>query len=314
MNTSTDAETLKSEIADLEAQLSIARTKLSTISNATPSPQPRPFAPPPPSTHFLLLLSDTALPLGSFAFSSGLESYLAHHPASSRTKAPPPPIQPFLSLALQTLASTSLPYLIAAYRDPERLLELDDEFDACMLCHVARRASVSQGRALLTVWERGLCGDADAAVGDKVEEEGGTARRVLREMGARLKQQTYVGAAASGGGGTTTTTNIQTTTAHAHFPPLWAVVTRALDIPLHNSTYVFLLNHAKAILSAAVRASVLGPYQAQAVLGSRLLRGELEALMRRYWDTKVEEAGQCVPGMDLWVGRHELLYSRIFNS
>jgi urease accessory protein len=30
--------------------------------------------------------------------------------------------------------------------------------------------------------------------------------------------------------------------------------------------------------------------------------------------TKVEDAGLSVPVMDLWVGRHEVLYSRIFNS
>jgi len=32
------------------------------------------------------------------------------------------------------------------------------------------------------------------------------------------------------------------------------------------------------------------------------------------WETEPEDAGQVVPVLDLWVGRHELLYSRIFNS
>jgi urease accessory protein UreF len=32
------------------------------------------------------------------------------------------------------------------------------------------------------------------------------------------------------------------------------------------------------------------------------------------WFLQPEDAGQVVPALDLWLGRHELLYSRIFNS
>jgi len=68
------------------------------------------------------------------------------------------------------------------------------------------------------------------------------------------------------------------------------------------------------VISAAVRASVLGPYQAQGLLASAELRNKIEALVVQYWERRTEEAGQGVPVMDLWVGRHEMLYSRIFNS
>jgi urease accessory protein len=37
-------------------------------------------------------------------------------------------------------------------------------------------------------------------------------------------------------------------------------------------------------------------------------------MIDREWMTPIEEAGQTVPAMDLWIGRHEILYSRIFNS
>ena len=76
---------------------------------------------------------------------------------------------------------------------------------------------------------------------------------------------------------------------------------------------------------------MMGPYQAQGLLGSIWLRRELERLVERSleegeeeqgdgdgdgdgWRRRVEEAGQGVPAMDIWLGRHELLYSRIFNS
>jgi urease accessory protein len=81
-----------------------------------------------------------------------------------------------------------------------------------------------------------------------------------------------------------------------------------------QSAYVFLVNHAKAILSAAVRASVMGPYQAQAVLRSRQLQVLVTECIETEWSTKPEDAGQAAPALDLWLGRHELLYSRIFNS
>ncbi len=37
-------------------------------------------------------------------------------------------------------------------------------------------------------------------------------------------------------------------------------------------------------------------------------------MIEREWWTPIEMAGQTVPMMDLWIGRHEVLYSRIFNS
>lgn len=99
-----------------------------------------------------------------------------------------------------------------------------------------------------------------------------------------------------------------------HLAPIWAAVTCAMGVTVRESAYTFLLNHAKAVVSAAVRASVMGPYAAQGLLASGWLRGQIEGLMGANWDVRVEDAGQGVPMCDLWVGRHELLYSRIFNS
>ena len=99
-----------------------------------------------------------------------------------------------------------------------------------------------------------------------------------------------------------------------HFAPLWGVVCLAMGMDARQTAYVFMLNHAKAVLSAAVRASVMGPYQAQNILASKNLQAMITQRIDREWDTPIEDAGQIVPPLDLWVGRHELLYSRIFNS
>ncbi|KAL8772624.1 MAG: hypothetical protein Q9209_002285 [Squamulea sp. 1 TL-2023] len=291
MSIARNQRSLQEEIACLETQLAAAHAQLDFQIDVTSSTSPQTLPSRSPSSHALLLLSDSALPLGSFAFSSGLESYLAHHPSRS-----PPPIQPFLSLALQTLATTTLPYLLATYRDPNRLQELDDTLDACILCHVTRRASTAQGKALLTVWERAFCGTVEA---------GNESRKVLAELSVELKKASL---------GKSLDAENADTQVMGHFAPIWAVVTKAMAIPIRDSANVFLLNHAKAVLSAAVRASVIGPYQAQAVLGSTWLREEIERLLKENWEVKLEEAGQGVPAIDLWVGRHEMLYSRIFNS
>lgn len=101
---------------------------------------------------------------------------------------------------------------------------------------------------------------------------------------------------------------------YAHFPLLFALVTRALSLTRHEAAYLYLLNHAKSVVSAAVRASVVGPYAAQGLLGGRWVRGEIERVMEENWGVEVEDCGQGVVGLDLWGGRHEVLYSRIFCS
>ena len=155
---------------------------------------------------------------------------------------------------------------------------------------------MAQGKALLTLWERAL---RDSAGGTS------SAAVALREFGVELRkppspplsdgERDVVGIA-------------------GHLAPTWAAVTRAMGITVHESAYMFCFNHAKAVVSAAVRASVMGPYAAQGMLAGGWLRGEIEDLMSRNWDVSVEDAAQGVPMCDLWVGRHELLYSRIFNS
>ena len=100
----------------------------------------------------------------------------------------------------------------------------------------------------------------------------------------------------------------------AHFGLIYATVCAAMELSLHEAGYTFLFNHAKAVVSAGVRASVTGPYAAQGLLGSVWLRDVIEEAMKIEWEKPIHEAGQSVVMLDVWIGRHELLYSRIFNS
>ncbi|KAF2142894.1 uncharacterized protein K452DRAFT_269438 [Aplosporella prunicola CBS 121167] len=282
-------QALKDEIADLERRLHHAKSQLNAPLEAAPAPTND------AALHTLLLLADSALPLGSFAFSSGLESYLAHHRPSAPSVSQFSLFQTFLRLSLATLASTALPYVLTAYRKPSEIETLDNDFDASTPCTVARRASVAQGRALLSVWDRSFKAqytneDADADIKAAIDAVVNF-QALLRTPTSKLEFPP-----------------------NAHLAPLWGLLTRVLGLPLHDAAYVFLFSHARTVVSAGVRASVMGPYQAQTVLAGKDLQERIRALVRELWDTKVEDAGQNVPVMDLWVGRHEKLYSRIFNS
>ena len=239
--------------------------------------------------HSLLLLADSALPLGSFAYSSGLESYLQHH-KSRQTVAS---FDRFLRLSISSMASTSLIYMLAAYRYPENLELLDNDLDASTPCVVAQRASTAQGRALLGVWERSFRRAYSS-------NNNSAAIKALEDFSDSLKSSIGSSSVELGPKG--------------HFAPLWGVVSLAMGIGIQQVAYVFMLNHVKALLSAAVRASVMGPYQAQSVLASRDLQEIIAQRIDQEWHTDVDSAGQVAPVIDLWIGRHELLYSRIFNS
>lgn len=244
--------------------------------------------------HALLLLSDSALPLGSFAFSSGLESFLAHHKNQHTTSAARlAAFDAFLQQSVSNVASTALPYVLTAYEHPEQTEQLDNDFDASTPCTVARRASVAQGRALLGIWEKALLSSL------RQTSAPSAAQRALQAFSAALKAPSP-SASAFG--------------INTHFAPLFGAVCSALGLSSQETAYLFLLNHAKAVLSAAVRASVMGPYQSQAVLANAQLQACINESIDREKGKTVEDAAVTVPTMDLWMGRHELLYSRIFNS
>ncbi|KAL1862593.1 hypothetical protein VTK73DRAFT_6738 [Phialemonium thermophilum] len=344
------------EIEQLERQLAIARQKLRDLPPGSDAQRPPPSGAATTSTgpaqrlqeqetrpaaplinapaHFLFLLSDSALPLGSFAFSSGLESHLAHHRAGLHgpfSSSSPPFATGFLPLSVSSYASTTLPFVLAAHRappSPQTLASLDDALDASIVCAVGRRASIAQGRALLGIWERSFAAEVGAlsnpktpVAADEAAPEW-TAAGALKAFGGLLRT-------ATGGAGSSTSSSTTTTPAtapagpgasslppdaFAHLAPLFGAVCKAVGLSTQQTAYVFMLGHVKALVSAAVRAGLFGPYQAQKMLASGRVQSLLAAVIEREWETPVEMAGQCVPVMDLWIGRHEMLYSRIFNS
>ncbi|KFY68480.1 hypothetical protein V496_01102 [Pseudogymnoascus sp. VKM F-4515 (FW-2607)] len=154
------------------------------------------------------------------------------------------------------------------------------------MCAVGRRASVAQGRALLSIWDRAF----SSAIPMSDDASEGTLK-VLKNFSALLRSANA------------STDDLPP--ASAHLAPLFGVIARVTGVGEREMAYVYMLSHVKALLSAAVRASVFGPYQAQKLLASREVQEGIEAVIRAHWGRTVEDAGQTVPVMDLWIGRHE---------
>ncbi|OTA06224.1 UreF urease accessory protein [Trichoderma parareesei] len=314
---------IETEIALLELRLQEAKARLNALNPSSSSsssssssnpnssipshPSPSAFSPASSPMHFLLLLSDSALPIGSFAFSSGLESFAAHNRSAASS------FSSFLPLSLSSYASSTLPFVLAAHRRPQCLAELDDQLDAAIICTVGRRASVAQGRALLSIWERSFkptilppsASSTSTSSSSSHQTASGSISPdalVLSDFSALLRRESTKSSAG------------EPPLVSAHLGPLFGVIAAVVGLSLRQTAYVFMLSHVKALVSAAVRANMFGPYQAQKMLASEHVQALINAVVEREWHTSVEEAGQSVPVMDLWVGRHELLYSRIFNS
>lgn len=94
----------------------------------------------------------------------------------------------------------------------------------------------------------------------------------------------------------------------------WAVVCRAFGLGVGEAARVFTVGFVKSLVSAGVRLGVAGPYWSHGVLVDEGVVKGIEECVRRGEEREVDEVGQGVPAWDLWQGRHEVLYSRVFNS
>ena len=97
-----------------------------------------------------------------------------------------------------------------------------------------------------------------------------------------------------------------------HLPIVFGAVTRLLDVPLNTTLNVFLYSNTRDLISAAVRLSIVGALEAQAV------QFELVEFMNRTIDCceqmRCRDAVQTASLIDLLQGSHDRLYTRLFQS
>ena len=179
-------------------------------------------------TYLLLLLADGNLPTGSFIASSGLESFVAHGFFGGSTDNLNDTVN-FIRDSVASYARSALPFVADVHRvvakavidrDPEDLVGpldrvceeikvLDELYDTMTLNHVAKRASKSQGVALLTLYTKGFSPPASLPI------EHTTARdafvgKLVDQYKLRIRKEEVQG----------------------HLPVCWGVLTAALNITL----------------------------------------------------------------------------------
>lgn len=167
-------------------------------------------------TFILLLLSDSNLPTGSFVASAGLESYSKHglsHGESDK-------IMTFIRSSLNSYAHTALPFvsdthLLISSLDThvdidihlKSLRKLDDIYHVMTPNHVSRRASESQGVALLNLYSKGFSKPKSTMVDAETDNTLGV---IVDRYKLFVRREE----------------------AHGHLPVCWGILTGALGLSL----------------------------------------------------------------------------------
>jgi len=179
-------------------------------------------------TYLLLLLADGNLPTGSFIASSGLESFVTHGffsgPADNLNKA-----VNFIRDSVATYARSALPFVADVHRvvakavvnrgiedlvEPldcvcEEIKALDELYDTMTLNHVTKRASRSQGVALLTLYTKGFSLPASLPIKHTAARDAFVGK-LVEQYKLKIRREEVQG----------------------HLPVCWGILTAALSITL----------------------------------------------------------------------------------
>ena len=170
-----------------------------------------------------LQLADSAFPAGGFAHSYGLEAAWQQGEVDAAS------LPAFVRDAIAQAGHSGLPFVMAAFDDPDSLLVIDERCDAFLRNPVANRASRVQGRAWMGTVERSFPREAVHSLAVAVRARPG----------------------------------------HRHFSPVFGATLRALGLERHEAARLYLFGAARGTLSAAVRLGVTGTTDAQRILAER---------------------------------------------
>ncbi|CAI2165696.1 11066_t:CDS:2 [Funneliformis geosporum] len=231
--------------------------------------------------------ADSALPTGGFIASSGLEVAIQTGYVKDTDS-----LSLFLSSSIENYAYSALPFVTDSWQvlvptsDEEVILEniikLDDLYEACTSNVITKRASKAQGVAMLTLFSKSF------------GEEFGNNRKVGDKVVDRLKLE------------------VRKENAFGHLPITFGLVSKCLGISLERAQQLFLFLFSRAALSAAVRLNIIGPYYSQRMLSE--CQTFVETSLKKTYNIKADDAAQTSPILDILQGRHDKLYSRLFNS
>ncbi|XP_042488284.1 urease accessory protein F isoform X1 [Macadamia integrifolia] len=216
-------------------------------------------------------LLDSILPTGGFAHSFGLEAAI-----QARVISGPEDLKTYVIHVLENTGSLLLPFVYTATMLPnmETYSKLDKVLNATLTNEVSRKASISQGSALLRI---------AASVFSEVPS--------LKRM-----RDTLLG----------------TGTVSFHHATVFGLICGVLGIGSGTSQRAYIFITMRDIISAATRLNLVGPLGA-AVLQHQIAH-VAENIVKKWMDRPVEDACQTSPLLDTVQGCHSYLFSRLFCS
>ncbi|GKD24383.1 urease accessory protein F [Tanacetum coccineum] len=232
----------------------------------------------PPSTESNSLLQwskwqliDSILPTGGFAHSFGLEAATQSHIVSH-----PEDLQTYVIHVLENTGSLLLPFVYTATTSPDLQTwqQLDMILDATLTNEISRKASISQGSALMRV-----------------------SSSVFTEIPS-LKTMRSV--------------SLSNGDVRFHHAPIFGLVCGLLRFDSETSQRAYMFITMRDIISAATRLNLVGPLGA-AVLQHQVTF-VAEELLKKWKNRGVDEACQTSPLLDTVQGCHSYLFSRLFCS
>ncbi|KAJ4484543.1 hypothetical protein C8R41DRAFT_733948, partial [Lentinula lateritia] len=302
-------------------------------------------------TYLLLLLSDSNLPTGSFVASSGFESYIKHGFGGARDDddVVVDRTTSFMSDSISAYARSALPFVSDVHRvvrgvttgessNSERYLQkiqdLDDLYDVMTLNHVTKRASKSQGVALLTLYSKGFSESPYSSTSPSMS----TSTSTSTSSTSTSSTSTSTSPSTLPSLVTNYKTLVRAKRAPGHLPICWGILTGVLGLSLERSLYLHIFLHARSLLSASVRLNEIGPYNAQQLL-LHVSRGIIKTEVGRCMNLRTgvnlrtavdlrtgnphsedpgyphsEGPANTWPLGEILAARHDLQHSRIFNS
>jgi urease accessory protein len=105
---------------------------------------------------------------------------------------------------------------------------------------------------------------------------------------------------------------LKSSLAFGHYAPAWGACLRAAGVKRETAMRMFLFNHLRGILAAAVRLNIVGPMEAQAM--QRGISAKAEEILKTCEALSLDEIAQTAPLLELWQGAQNRLYSRLFQS
>ncbi|KAJ4978896.1 hypothetical protein NE237_009676 [Protea cynaroides] len=216
-------------------------------------------------------LLDSILPTGGFAHSFGLEAAI-----QARVVSGPEDLKTYLIHVLENTGSLLLPFVYTATMLPnmETYSRINKVLDATLTNEVSRKASVSQGSALLRI---------AAAIFSEAPS--------LKRMRDTLLSNGSVS---------------------FHHAPVFGLVCGVLGIDSGTSQRAYIFITMRDVISAATRLNLVGPLGASVL--QHQIAHVAENIVKKWIDRPVEDACQTCPLLDTVQGCHSYLFSRLFCS